>query len=60
MMLKVENPFDKKLIYEAGMFIVGNNQWLSTSIMPVQEKLVGFELWNDVIITMILTDWRLE
>lgn len=60
MMLKVENPFDKKLIYEAGMFVVGHNQWISTSIMPVHKKLMGIELWNDIIITLILSDWRLE
>lgn len=60
MMLTVQNPFDKKLIYKANMYIVGYDKWLSTSIMPVNKKLSGIEIWNDIIITLVLSDWTLE
>lgn len=59
MMLKVTNPFSKKLEYKAHMYIVGNDKWLETSIEPVQPKLVGYETWTDVIITLALDSWRL-
>jgi hypothetical protein len=60
MMLKVTNPFDKKLNYNSMMYIVGNNKWISTSIIPIQPNLMNFEMWNDVIITLLLEKWRFE
>lgn len=60
MILEVKNPFDKVLNYNAMMYIVGRNDWLKTSIIPIQPKLTNFELWNDVIITIVLSNWRLE
>lgn len=60
MMLIVKNPFSKKLIYNANMYIVGHNKWISTSIMPIMPNLVGYEMWNDVIITLSLDKWRFE
>jgi hypothetical protein len=42
------------------MFIVGNSQWLTTSVYDVKSKLRGIELWNDVIITLALSDWKLK
>ena len=60
MILKVINPFDKKLNYNAMMYIVGNNKWISTSIIPIQPNLMNFEMWNDVIITLVLEKWRFE
>ncbi|CAD0008165.1 hypothetical protein [Flavobacterium salmonis] len=60
MMLKVTNPFDRKLNYNAMMYIVGHNKWLSTSIIPILPNLVNYETWNDVIITLVLEKWRFE
>lgn len=60
MTLQISNPFDKKLNYNAMKYIVGRNEWLKTSIIPIQPKLTNFELWNDVIITLVLNNWRLE
>nr|WP_315184273.1 hypothetical protein [uncultured Flavobacterium sp.] len=60
MMLKVTNPFDRKLNYNAMMHIVGHNKWLSTSIIPILPNLVNYETWNDVIITLVLEKWRFE
>lgn len=60
MVLKVTNPFDRKLNYNAMMYIVGHNKWISTSIIPIQPNLMNFEMWNDVIITLVLEKWRFE
>lgn len=60
MILKVENPFDKDLEYKAMMYIVGHDKWIQTNVLPVKSKLIGFETWNDVIITLVLSDWKLN
>ena len=60
MMLKLENPFNKDLDYKAMMYIVGHNKWINTSVIPIKAKLTGYETWKDVIITLVLTDWKLK
>ena len=59
MMLKVKNPFNKKLEYKAKMYVVGHNKWINTSIIPVHANLIGYETWTDVIITLALNNWKL-
>ncbi|PCJ64880.1 MAG: hypothetical protein COA58_11440 [Bacteroidetes bacterium] len=60
MMLKIVNPFKKDLEYKAMMFIVGHNQWIDTTVLPVKSKLTGYESWTDIIITIALSDWKLK
>lgn len=60
MILKVVNPFDKDLEYKAMMYIVGHNKWIQTNVLPVKSKLAGFETWSDVIITLVLSEWKLD
>ena len=60
MMLEVKNPFDKELNYDAMMYIVGHKDWIKTSIIPIKPKLMNFEMWNDVIITLVLSNWRIK
>ena len=60
MILKIENPFKKDLDYKAMMFIVGQNKWIQTNVLPIKAKLSSFEIWSDVIITMVLSDWNLK
>jgi len=60
MMLKIVNPFEKDLEYKAMMFIVGHNQWINTNVLPVKSKLTGYETWTDVIITLVLSNWKLK
>ncbi|MFK8058079.1 MAG: hypothetical protein AB8F78_18270 [Saprospiraceae bacterium] len=60
MMLKVLNPFKKDLEYKAMMFIVGRDNWMSTSIIPIKREATGFEMWNDVLVSLVLTDWELK
>ncbi len=58
MLLTVKNPFDMTMTYDARMFIVGREELLKTSIIPILPKLTNFEMWNDVIITLILDNWQ--
>jgi hypothetical protein len=60
LMLKIKNPFKKTLKYKAMMFIVGQDKWIPTSVLPIAPELSSFELWKDIIITMVLTDWTLK
>lgn len=60
MMLTVKNPFEKKLTYEALMFINGRSEWIPTSIIPVRPNLMSFETWSDVIVSLVLVEWKLE
>ena len=60
MTLKIVNPFDKDLEYKAMMFIVGHDKWINTNVYPVRAKLTSFEMWSDVIITLVLSDWKLK
>ena len=60
MMLSVKNPFDKTLKYEALMYIHGGTEWIPTSIIPIRPNLVNFELWNDVILSLVLVEWKIE
>ncbi|WP_409417901.1 hypothetical protein [Flavobacterium sp. PS2] len=60
MLLKVTNPFDKKLNYNALMYIVGHDKWIPTSIIPILPNLVNYETWQDTIITLVLENWRFE
>ncbi len=59
MMLTIKNPFDKTLAFNAHMFIVGRNEWIPTSIIPIKAKLTNFEMWNDIIISLALDNWKL-
>lgn len=58
MMLEVQNPFPKNLIYDAKMFLLSNKKWVSTSIYPVMAGLSGFETWTDIIISLGLDNWK--
>ncbi len=60
MMLKVNNPFDKELSYKARMFVVRQEKWARTSIVPIPAKLSGYETWPDVIISLALYDFMLK
>jgi len=60
MMLKIINPFNKDLEYKAMMFIVGHDNWINTDVFPVKAKLTGYETWTDVIITIVLSDWKFK
>ncbi|MBD3581555.1 hypothetical protein [Flavobacterium selenitireducens] len=58
MMLVVKNPFSKKLFYDAIIYLPVMEKWTRTSIIPILPKLVGYEMWPDVIATIALENWR--
>jgi len=58
--LNIENPFDRDLIYEAGMYTPISQQWKSTSVIPIRAKLQSFETWPHAIITLVLDHWQLK
>lgn len=60
MILSVHNPFKRSLNYNAAMYIIGHDDWIDTSIIPVMPNLLGMEMWQDIIITLTLHKWRLE
>ena len=60
MILKIDNPLKKDLEYEALMYIVGHKKWIRTSVIPVRANLKSFETWPDVIISLVLRNWRLK
>lgn len=61
MTLAIQNPFDKKLNYDAAMFVVGHNKELvPTTVLPIQPNKVNLEKWDDVIVTLVLDKWRFE
>ena len=60
MMLEIENPFDKKLEYEAQMYLMNHNKWVVTDVLPIQPNLSSYELWNDIIVTIALTGWKFK
>ena len=60
MMLHITNPFKKDLEYKAMMFIVGHDKWINTNVLSIKAKLEAYEIWTDVVITLVLTEWKLK
>jgi hypothetical protein len=58
--LRVKNPFNKKLNYNALMFTPISQQWKKTSIIPIYPNLENFEMWPHAIVTIVLENWRFE
>ncbi|MGG5505804.1 MULTISPECIES: hypothetical protein [unclassified Myroides] len=58
--LVVKNPFDQKLKYKAMMFTPTHQDWAKTSILPVEPKLLGYEMWPHAIVTLVLDNWKLK
>jgi len=56
-MLKIENATNEEIGYKAKFFAVGGEQWIETNVLSVKPNLTSYELWNDVIITLALSDW---
>ncbi|PQJ09246.1 hypothetical protein CJD36_018525 [Flavipsychrobacter stenotrophus] len=57
MMLKIKNPFNRDLTYEAGMFRMNDSKWIGTTVLPVSANLSSYETWPDVIVTLALIKW---
>lgn len=59
MTLKVVNPFTQTLIYKALMYTIKAKDWSPITTLPVKGKSTGYEIWNEVIIALVLKDWEL-
>ena len=60
MILTINNPFGKKLLYHALMSTLGNKSWTETDVLPVEPKLSGIEMWPDVILSLGLGHWKFQ
>ena len=58
-MLKVTNPFPFRLIYKAKIFLLTQNKWTDTDVLPVEPRISGFETWPQVITSIVLSDWKI-
>jgi hypothetical protein len=58
MILSVHNPFKQDLQYEALMRLMNTEEWVQTSIIPVKAGLVGIEMWQDIIVSIALVEWK--
>jgi hypothetical protein len=58
--LKVTNPFPYRLIYKAKIFLLTQNKWTDSDVLPVEAGIPGFESWPQVITSIILSDWKVE
>jgi hypothetical protein len=59
-MLKVTNPFSSQLIYKAKIFLLTENKWANTDVLPVEARLAGFEAWPQVITSIVLSDLKIQ
>ena len=39
------------------MLMMGFDKWYGTSIMPVEPKISGIEIWNEIITSLNLFDF---
>jgi hypothetical protein len=60
MILNIQNPFAFNLNYSAAMFLMKQKRWVKTDVLPVRAKIGSYETWSDIIVTMALSDWKLQ
>lgn len=60
MMLEVTNPFGRKLEYEAIIFLMHEQKWIPTTVVPVPAGLGAYETWPDAILTVAISKWKLK
>ncbi len=59
MMLKVENPFNRKLNYKASVLLQQSKKWIPVNVLPIGINLSAFETWSVPIIAVSLSAWEL-
>lgn len=60
MILKLVNPFPVDLIYKSKIFLLKQNRWVDTNVLPVKTKLSAFETWPDIITSIAIGDWAFK
>lgn len=59
MMLTIKNPFDMELKYRAAIFLMKENKWIVTNVLPIKPGISSYEVWSDIVVTIALDQWRL-
>lgn len=59
-MLKIFNPFNKKLVYKAELYSYKKKDYIETSTVPVYPKTSSYETWPNKIDQIRLTGFRLN
>ena len=60
MRLNIVNPFSHTLTYSARINLMKQKKWIRTSVEPVLPKLQNYEIWSDIITTVILYNFHLK
>ena len=60
MILKIENPFDAKLKYEANRFMMNIRKWNIIAVKPVDAKSNNTETWTEMFSILILSKFEFE
>ena len=60
MMLTIKNPFDMDLKYRASIFLMKENKWVTTNVLPIKRGISSYETWPDIIVTIALDKWELS
>jgi hypothetical protein len=60
MMLTIKNPFDVSLKYRASIFLMKQNKWVTTNVLPIMPGISSYETWPDIIVTIALDQWAFE
>ena len=59
MLLHIKSPFDGIVRYRAGISIVGREGILKTSTCPLHKGIPAMEMWQDLILHVVLSDFRI-
>lgn len=59
MMLYIENPFTRKLHYSANICLLKYGKWITTDVYDVEANLSCYEIWNDLISSIALDNFKL-
>lgn len=57
MTLQISNPFTKDLSYSAHILLAASNKWIKTDVMPIKAGISSYEMWPDIITSIVLGDW---
>lgn len=56
--LQIVNPFPQDIVYRSKIFLLKQNRWVDTKVIPVRAKLSAFETWPDIITSIAIGGWE--
>ena len=59
MMLYIENPYTKKLHYSVNICLLKYDKWISTDVYDVEAGKSNYEMWPDLISSILLDSFSL-